>query len=138
MKIGFTCGAFDLCHAGHVRMLKEAKEQCDFLIVAVQTDPTIDRPDTKNKPVQTIEERLDMMNAIKYVDQVLVYETEADLLELLKTQHVDIRIIGADWKGKPFTGHELPIEIYFNSRDHGLSTSELRRRVYLAEREKIS
>ena len=132
MRIGFTCGAFDLLHAGHAMMLKEAREQCDFLIVAVQTDPSIDRPE-KNKPVQSYEERLTMVQSIKYVDEVRTYATESQLVNLLKSINPDVRIVGADWKGKDFTGHELGIKVYFNSRDHGWSTSNLRERVFKAE-----
>ena len=135
MKIGFTCGAFDLLHAGHAMMLKEAREQCDFLIVAVQTDPSIDRPE-KNKPVQSYEERLTMVKSIVYVDEVRTYATESQLVNLLKSINPDVRIVGADWRGKEFTGHELDIEVYFNSRDHGWSTSDLRDRVFKAELEK--
>jgi len=132
-RIGFTCGAFDLLHAGHALMLKEARDQCDHLIVAVQSDPSIDRI-SKNKPIQSYEERIIMVNAIKYVDEVITYNTEADLVEILKSVNPDIRILGADWKGKMFTGHELPIACYFNSRNHGMSTSELRKRVYTVEK----
>jgi glycerol-3-phosphate cytidylyltransferase len=135
MKIGFTCGAFDLLHAGHAMMLKEAREQCDFLIVAVQTDPSIDRTE-KNKPVQSYKERLTMVESIRYVDEVRTYATESQLVILLKKINPDIRIVGADWKGKEFTGHNLDIEVYFNSRDHGWSTSDLRDRVFKAELEK--
>jgi glycerol-3-phosphate cytidylyltransferase len=132
MKIGFTSGAFDLLHAGHALMLKEAKGQCDHLIVAIQSDPSIDRPE-KNSPVQSYEERTIMVKAIKWVDEVRFYDTENDLCELLKEINPDVRIVGADWQGKQFTGCELPIKIYFNSRDHGWSTSDLRDRVYRAE-----
>jgi len=131
-KIGFTCGSFDLLHVGHARMFEECKKVCDHLIVGVQSDPTIDRPD-KNKPIQPHEERIEMVKAVRWVDEVVVYGTEADLLELLKTLPIDIRIIGADWKGKEYTGHELPLEVYFNSRDHGYSTSDLRKRIGEAE-----
>ena len=139
MKIGFTCGAFELCHAGHIMMLEEAKSVCDYLIVGLHTDPSVDRPETKKRPIQSIEERLILLIAIKYIDEIVKYDTESDLYNLLKNgingRKIDIRIIGADWKGKPFTGHDLPIEIYFNSRNHNYSTSELRRRVYDAEKE---
>lgn len=131
-RVGFTCGAFDLLHAGHAMMLREAKEQCDYLIVAVQSDPSLDRK-SKNKPVQSYDERITMVGAIRYVDEVRVYDTEKDLVALLKSINPDVRILGADWAGKKFTGHELPIECYFNSRNHSLSTSELRKRVYEAE-----
>jgi len=131
-KIGFTCGAFDLLHTGHALMLKEAKEQCDHLIVGVQTDPTIDRPE-KNKPVQSYKERLTMVESIKYVDEVRTYATEQQLVSLLKKIMPDVRIVGADWEGKTFTGSELDIEVYFNTRDHGYSSTALRQRIYRAE-----
>ena len=138
MKIGFTCGAFELCHAGHIMMLEEAKSVCDYLIVGLHADPSIDRPDAKKKPIQSVEERLTLLKAIKYVDEVVIYNTELELYNLLKNgingRKTDIRIIGADWKGKHFTGEDLPIEIYFNSRNHNYSTTELRKRVYEAER----
>jgi glycerol-3-phosphate cytidylyltransferase len=135
-RVGFTCGAFDLLHAGHVLMLKEAKEQCNYLIVGVQSDPSIDRLQ-KNKPIQSYKERLIMVKAIKYVDEVVLYDMEEDLINLLKMIKPDIRIVGHDWKDKLFTGHELPINIYFNSRDHGWSTSDLRMRVYETERQRL-
>ena len=132
-KIGFTCGAFDLLHAGHVLMLEEAKSQCDWLVVGLQTDPSIDR-ESKNSPIQTLTERKIQLGAIKFVDEVIIYETESDLMKLLQKLSPDLRIIGADHKGKKFTGWELPIEIYFNSRNHTFSTSELRRRIYDSEK----
>ncbi len=138
MKKGFTAGAFDLCHAGHMRVFKECKNVCDYLIVGLQTDPSLDRPDEKNKPVMPVEERKIILESVKYIDEVVVYERESDLYNLLKenTLGIDIRIVGADWKDKPFTGHDLPIEVYFNTRDHGFSTTELRRRVYEQEKAK--
>jgi glycerol-3-phosphate cytidylyltransferase len=132
MRIGFTCGAFDLLHAGHALMLQEAKQQCDHLIVAVQSDPSIDRPE-KNSPVLTYEERILMVKAIRWVDEVRLYDTEKQLCALLEEISPDVRIVGSDWKGKTFTGHELKIEIYFNTRDHGWSTSSLRERVHKSE-----
>jgi len=134
-KVGFTCGAFDLLHAGHVLMLEETKSQCDYLIVGVQSDPSLDRLN-KNRPIQFYDERIIMVKAIRHVDEVVLYDTEEDLVNLLKNIQPDIRIVGADWEGKSFTGHELPIPIYFNSRDHGWSTTDLRNRVYNAERKK--
>ena len=109
--VGFTCGAFDLLHAGHALMLEECKEHCDYLIVGLQYDPSIDRPD-KNRPVQSYQERYTMVSAIKYVDEIVLYETERDLYELLQEQNLDVRILGADWKGKEFTGQDLDIKIY--------------------------
>ena len=135
MKIGFTCGAFDLLHAGHILMLKEARTMCDYLVVGVQTDPSVDRP-SKNKPIQNFDERIMQVQAIKYVEEVMVYDTEKRLVELLKDLKPHIRIVGADWKGKKFTGHDLPIEVYFNSRDHDWSTNDLRMRVYLSMKER--
>jgi glycerol-3-phosphate cytidylyltransferase len=137
MKIGFTCGSFDLLHAGHAMMLQEAKSYCDHLIVAIQSDPTLDR-ESKNKPIQSYEERIIMLRAIKYVDEITYYDTEKDLYELLKRINPDVRIIGADWQGKQYTGHDLDIPVVFNSRNHGFSTSELRKRVYEAELKKLS
>lgn len=134
-KKGFTCGAFDLLHAGHALMLKECRDHCDYLIIGLQKDPNIDRP-KKNKPVQTYEERDIMIKSIKWVDEVVYYNTEDDLLKLLQALDIDIRIIGADWEGKKFTGWQLDIPVVFNSRDHGYSTSDLRERVYQAESEK--
>jgi len=132
-RIGFTCGAFDLLHAGHALMLEEAKSRCNYLIVGVQSDPSIDRPE-KNKPIQSYEERLTMVQAIKFIDEIVAYDTEADLITLLTHINPDVRILGADWEGKEFTGHALPIECYFNKRDHGWSSSGLRKRVYEAEK----
>ena len=130
-KVGVTVGAFDLCHAGHILMFKEAREVCDYLIVGLHSDPTIDRPE-KNKPVMSLEERKIILEAVRYIDEIFIYDTEARLYEILKENKYgfDVRIIGADWKGKPYTGHDLPIEMYFNTRDHGYSTTDLRRRIY--------
>ena len=132
MKVGFTASSFDLLHAGHVAMLEEAKSQCDWLIAALQTDPTIDRPE-KNKPIQSITERYIQLRACKFVDEIYVYATEADLLDLLAILPINVRIIGSDYIGKDFTGKqycwEHDIEIYYNRRSHKLSTSELRNRL---------
>jgi glycerol-3-phosphate cytidylyltransferase len=127
--IGFTCGAFDLLHSGHLLMLEEAKKQCDYLIVGLQSDPTIDRPQ-KHKPIETLGERLIRLMACKYINSVVIYETEKDLYELLKNIKIDVRFIGADWKGKKFTGIDLPIKIVYNTRDHNYSSSNLRKRIY--------
>lgn len=131
-KFGFTASTFDLLHAGHVAMLEEAKDQCEWLMVGLQTDPTIDRPE-KNKPIQSITERYIQLRACKFVDEIYVYATEADLLDLLAILPIDVRIIGADYIGKDFTGkqycQENGIEIYYNRRSHKLSTSELRNRL---------
>jgi glycerol-3-phosphate cytidylyltransferase len=128
MVKGFTAGSFDLLHAGHILMLKEIRAQCDFLIVGLQTDPTIDRPE-KNKPIETIEERKIKLEGCKYVDQIILYDTEADLYNLLKKIKPDVRFLGADWQSKHFTGDDLPIKIIFNSRDHNYSSSNLRKRI---------
>ena len=139
MKVGFTCSTFDLLHAGHVSMLQEAKTQCDYLIVGLQNDPTLDRPN-KNKPVQSIVERQMQLKGSRYVDEVWVYNTEKDLEDLLLTLPIDVRILGVEYEGKEFTGREIchkrGIELYFNGRDHSFSSSSLRRRVYESEVEK--
>ena len=128
-KVGFTCSCFDLLHAGHILMLKDAKEQCDKLIVGLQTDPTIDRPE-KNKPIQSLEERRIQLEAIKYVDEVIVYETENELYELLYKLMPNVRILGTDYEHKYFTGIEIDgIDIYFHKRDHDYSTSSLREKI---------
>ena len=143
--VGFTCSTFDLFHAGHYLMLKDAKSQCDILIVGLQTDPTIDseyRIETggknKNKPVQTFEERKIQVEGCRYVDYVIPYSSESDLLELLKDVKPDVRILGSDWKGKAFTGNELDIKIHWHNRDHDYSTSNLRKRVHKAETERLA
>jgi glycerol-3-phosphate cytidylyltransferase len=132
MTVGFTCSTFDLLHAGHIAMLREAKDQCDYLICAIQTDPTIDRPE-KNKPVQTLVERWTQLMGVKYVDEIIPYQTEQDLEDILKLFHIDVRIIGEEYKDGKFTGRATcaarGIEIYFNKRDHRFSSSDLRERV---------
>ena len=134
---GFTCGAFDLCHAGHMLVFKEAKTVCDYLIVFLQEDPSVEAPDyrgkIKNKPVMSLPERKIILEGIKYIDEIITYKDEADLYTKLKHLKADVRIIGMDWKGKPFTGHDLPFEVYYNSREHSFSTSALRERVYQVE-----
>lgn len=132
MKIGFTCSTFDLFHAGHIMMLKEAKQQCEYLIVGLQSDPTVDRS-WKNKPVQTLFERFVQLQACKYVDEIIPYTTEKELLDIIKSYPIDVRIIGDEYRDKQFTGHDLPIAVYFNSRQHSFSTTELRGRVLLQE-----
>jgi glycerol-3-phosphate cytidylyltransferase len=130
MKTGITFSTFDLLHAGHILMLKEAKDQCDYLICGLQTDPTIDRPDTKNKPIQSIVERYIQLSAVEYVDEVIVYQTEKDLIDILKCFPIDIRIIGEEYRGTEFTGKSnSSIEIYYNERSHDFSTTELRNRI---------
>ena len=127
--IGFTCSCFDLLHAGHILMLKDAKEQCDKLIVGLQTDPSIDRPLTKNKPIQSLRERKIQLEAVRYVDDIFVYETESDLVDLLKLVKPDVRILGSDYKDKSFTGDDLNIPIYYHERDHDYSSSDLRKKI---------
>ncbi len=129
-KIGFTCSCFDLLHAGHIIMLKDAKEQCDYLIVGLQTDPTLDRPE-KNKPIQSFEERFIQLYAVQYVDVVVKYETEKDLYELLKKIKPDIRILGSDYDVPDvrFTGDDLNIPIYFHERNHNYSSTNLRKKI---------
>ena len=129
MKIGFTCSCFDLLHAGHILMLKDAKEQCDKLIVGLQTDPSIDRPLTKNKPIQSLRERKIQLEAVKYVDDIFVYETESDLIDLLKLVKPNVRILGSDYKDKSFTGDDLNIPIYYHERNHDYSSSDLRKKI---------
>lgn len=128
MRVGFTCSCFDLFHAGHVMMLKEAKTRCDYLIVGLQTDPTIDRK-WKNKPVQSVFERYVQLEACKYVDEIIPYATEKELMDILTSYQIDVRIIGEEYRDKQFTGYNLPMEVYFNSRQHSFSTTELRQRV---------
>ena len=129
MKKGITFSTFDLFHTGHVLMLQEAKSQCDWLIACLQTDPTIDRPN-KNKPVQTLFERFIQVRACKYVDELLVYTTENELIQILKAIDYDIRIIGEEYSDKSFTGKNLSEgKLYFNKRQHSFSTTELRDRI---------
>jgi glycerol-3-phosphate cytidylyltransferase len=138
--IGITFSTFDMLHAGHIAMLAEAKNHCDYLIAGLQTDPTIDRPDTKNKPVQSIVERQIQLAACRYVDEVVVYQTEQDLIDILLTLPIDVRILGVEYEDKNFTGRSegssKGIEHIFNSRDHSFSSSSLRKRVVQAETEK--
>lgn len=140
MKIGFNCSSFDLFHAGHVTMLKMEKEMCDYLKVALQVDPTIDRPGIKNKPCQTVYERYVQLQACKYVDEILVYETEADLLNLIQTQTIHIRFLSEEYKDRDFTGKQYcidnGIELFYHLRRHQYSSSELRNRVYQLEKQK--
>ena len=134
--IGITFSTFDLLHAGHIAMLREAKEHCDYLICGLQVDPSLDRPD-KNKPVQTLVERWTQLQGVKYVDEIIPYQTETDVEDILQLFNFDIRIIGDEYKHGKFTGRAIcaarGIEIYFNKRDHRFSSTELTKRV--AERE---
>ena len=136
IKKGFTCSCFDLLHAGHIKMLQDARNQCDYLIVGLQTDPTVDRPDTKNKPIQTLEERQIMLSAIRFVDEIVIYTTEGQLYEYLRDNPPDVRILGTDYKGKDFTGKDLDIDIYYHKRDHNWSTTNLRKRIAKEENKK--
>jgi glycerol-3-phosphate cytidylyltransferase len=136
--VGFTCSTFDLLHAGHILMLAECKQICDYLIVGLQTDPTIDRPTVKNKPIQSVVERYVQLSAIKFVDEIVVYETERDLEDLLMFLPITIRICGVEYKDKPLTGLDIcesrGIKTYYNSRSHRFSSTELRKRVYEKEK----
>ncbi len=125
-KIGFTASCFDLLHSGHITMLQEAKSVCEYLIVGLQIDPSIDRPE-KNKPIQTLMERQIQLNAVKYIDEVICYSTEYELLHLLSALPIDVRIIGEEYKEKKFTGYDFPINVYFNKRHHNWSTTRLRK-----------
>jgi len=132
MIVGFTASAFDLLHAGHVQMLREAKDQCDYLICGLQTDPSFDRKE-KNKPIQTVVVRYTQLKALSYVDEIIPYNTEEDLKDLLTLYTIDVRILGVEYKTQEFTGKDIcqkrGIDLYFNKRDHRFSTSDLRKRV---------
>ena len=129
MKIGFIASAFDLCHPGHLSLLKEAKNHCDYLVCALHTDPTIDRPSTKTKPIESTLERWLRLVSCKYVDEVVPYDTEADLLNLLTTLKPQVRFLGSDYIGKDFTGKYLEIPVMYLDRSHTFSSSELRKRI---------
>ena len=137
MIVGFTCSTFDLLHAGHVIMLREAKEQCDYLICGLQVDPSVDRKD-KNAPIQTIVERYTQLKAVSYVDEIIPYGTEQDLEDVLTMYNIHVRILGEEYRDKDFTGKDIcrrrDIDLHFNKRDHRFSSSDLRKRV--AESEK--
>lgn len=132
MLVGFTCSTFDLLHAGHVQMLRDAKAQCDYLICGLQIDPSVDRAE-KNRPIQTIVERYTQLKAVGYVDEIIPYATEEDLEDILSMYHIDVRILGVEYRDKEFTGKDIcrkrDIQLYFNKRDHRFSSSDLRRRV---------
>jgi glycerol-3-phosphate cytidylyltransferase len=137
MKVGFTCSTFDLCHSGHVQMLREAKEQSDYLICGLQVDPSVDRAE-KNAPIQTVVERYTQLKAISYVDEIIPYGTERDLEDILELYTINVRILGEEYRDKEFTGKDIcrkrDIELFFNNRDHRFSSSDLRMRV--ADRER--
>ena len=139
-KIGFTASTFDLFHAGHIMMLREAKEQCEYLICGLQVDPSIDR-DNKNKPIQTLTERFIQLSACKYVDEIVPYVTENQLVEIVRAYPINVRILGEEYRHTNFTGRDIcksrDIALYFNKRDHSMSSSGLRTRVYMAEIDKI-
>jgi glycerol-3-phosphate cytidylyltransferase len=141
MKIGFNCSSFDLFHAGHVTMLRMEKEMCDYLKVALQVDPTIDRFGIKNKPSQSVYERYVQLQACKYIDEILIYETEVDLLNLIQTQSINIRFLSEEYENRDFTGKQYcidhGIEIHYHLRRHNYSSTELRNRIYLLEKQKI-
>ena len=132
MKVGFTCSAFDLLHSGHISMLRDAKDQCEYLICGLQVDPSADRLE-KNRPIQTVVERYTQLKAVRYVDEIIPYSTEEDLKDILSMYHIDVRILGDEYREKDFTGKEIckrrDIALYFNKRDHRFSSSELRKRV---------
>ena len=134
MKVGFTCSTFDLLHAGHVIMLREAKEQCDYLICGLQVDPSVDREE-KNPPIQTVVERYTQLKAVSYVDEIIPYGTEEDLEDILSMYNIDVRILGEEYREKDFTGKDIckrrGIQLHFNKRDHRFSSSDLRARVKL-------
>ena len=138
MIVGITFSTFDLLHAGHIGMLREAKSHCDYLIVGLQSDPTIDRPDTKNKPIQTMVERYAQLNALKFVDEIVPYQTEEDVIDILELFQINVRFLGEEYRDKEFTGKDVcrkrDIDLHFNKRDHRFSSSDLRRRVYDAEK----
>jgi glycerol-3-phosphate cytidylyltransferase len=137
MRVGFTASTFDLLHAGHIAMLREAKTQCDYLICGLQVDPSIDRPN-KNRPVQTLVERHVQLSAVKYVDEIIPYVTEEDLVDILGMYDITVRILGDEYKDKDFTGKDIcqarGIDLYFNKRDHRFSSSDLRKRIYNMEK----
>lgn len=132
MKVGITFSAFDLLHSGHITMLREAKEQCDYLICGLQVDPSRDRRE-KNKPVQTVVERMIQLSAVKYVDEIVVYETEQDVVDILEIYDIHVRIIGEEYRDRDFTGKKVSeqknISIHYNSRKHRFSSSDLRKRI---------
>ena len=140
MRVGITFSTFDLLHAGHIGMLREAKANCDYLIVGLQSDPTIDRPDTKNKPVQTMVERYAQLNALHLVDEIVPYQTEQDVVDILELFQLDVRFLGEEYKLTDFTGKDIcqerGIALHFNKRDHRFSSSDLRKRVCDREHQK--
>ena len=136
-SVGLTASTFDLLHAGHIEMLREAKAQCDYLICALQIDPSVDRPE-KNRPVQTVVERYTQLEAVKFVDEIIPYLHETDLEDILQMRPITVRILGDEYRDKDFTGRDIcksrDIDLYFNRRDHRFSSSGLRERVSNANR----
>ena len=130
---GWTCGAFDVLHPGHIELFKDAKSKCDYLLVGLQTDPSIDRSH-KHKPIQSVTERFIMLDAIKYIDEIVIYRTEKELIEILNIHKPDIRINGSDWEDKKFTGCDLDIPHHFHRRNHSWSTTNIRERIYEEEK----
>lgn len=132
MRVGITASTFDLLHAGHVEMLREARSECDYLICALQIDPSVDRKE-KNPPIQTIVERYTQLEAVKYVDEIIPYLHESDLEDILQMRQINVRILGEEYREKEFTGRDIckqrDIDLYFNKRDHRFSSSDLRKRV---------
>jgi|TARA_B110000914_G_scaffold127467_1_gene111209 glycerol-3-phosphate cytidylyltransferase len=130
--VGFTCSTFDLLHSGHIQMLRDAKEHCDYLICGLQIDPTIDRSE-KNAPIQTVVERYTQLQAVKYVDEIIPYATESDLKDILEMYYINVRVLGEEYRNKEFTGKDIcsrrGIQLFFNNRDHRFSSSGLRQRV---------
>lgn len=135
--VGFACGSFDLMHAGHVLMFKECKEHCDYLLVGVQSDPTIDRPN-KDKPIMTHDERIELVKSVKYVDNIITYDSERDLMSLLTTLRPDVRFLDESWKTQPFTGISLPVRIRFTARDSKYCTDTLRKKIAMEEARKYN
>ena len=137
--IGITCSTFDLLHAGHIIMLEECKKYCDYLICALQVDPTTDRPE-KNKPIQTLVERFIQLDSVQYVDKIIPYSTEEELITIFSSLDLDVRIIGEEYKDTNFTGKDVclkrGIKLFYNKRDHDFSTTSLRQRIYTQESNK--
>ena len=126
---GVSCGSFDLIHAGYIRMFKDAKSVCDTLVVALQTDPTSDRPE-KNKCIQPADQRAEILKSIRYIDEVLSYDTEKSLYQLRESLDYDVRILGTDYEGRDYTGKDLDPEVYYHRRDHDISTSKIKEEIY--------
>lgn len=135
IKTGFIASSFDLLHAGHILMFQDAKEHCDFLVVALHIDPSLERKE-KNKPIQSAQERLIQLSAVKYIDRIVLYQWEYELYDLLKSIKPDVRILGSDYIDKKYTGDDLGIEVYYHDRKYKYSSTELRNRIYEIEKKK--